>query len=281
MDKNLSNSDDYKYIPATSILSGKGIEVLSDVYQYTVQIVNVFLLGHPKEGTFILIDTGMPHSASKIISAIESRFGKGARPEAIILTHGHFDHVGGLVELIEMWDIDVYAHPLEIPYLTGEKKYPKPDATVEGGLISKMSPLFPNEPINIGSYIYPLNDDGRVPHLHEFKWIHTPGHSEGQIALFRERDRVLIAADTFVTVKQDSLYKVLTQKVEIHGPPRYLTTDWEAAKHSVEKLVKLNPSIALTGHGFPMYGKDLDEGLKYLVDHFDSVAIPDYGKYIN
>ena len=50
---------------------------------------------------------------------------------------------------------------------------------------------------------------------------HTPGH----ISLFREKDRTLIAGDAFVTVKQEYLYKVITQEQEISGPPRYLTTD--------------------------------------------------------
>lgn len=119
---------DYKYIPATSILSGSGIEVLPDLYQFTVQIVNIHLIGNPeKNEPFVLIDAGMPKSANMIISAVEERFGEGSRPEAIILTHGHFDHVGALIELIDKWDIRVYAHSLEIPYLTGKKKYPEPD----------------------------------------------------------------------------------------------------------------------------------------------------------
>src|SRR5690625_1779130 len=140
---------DYKYIPATSIASGSGIEVLPDLYQFTVQIVNIHLIGHPNAEKFVLIDAGMPKSSQMIISAVEERFGEGRQPEAIILTHGHFDHVGALIKLVEKWNVPVYAHTLEMPYVTGEEKYPKPDASVEGGLIAKMSPMFPNDPIDL------------------------------------------------------------------------------------------------------------------------------------
>lgn len=146
MDKETNYGSDYTYIPATSIQSGEGIEVLPDVFCYTIQIVNIVLIGKPFSDNFVLIDAGMPGSADKIFSIVEKRFGKHRKPQAIILTHGHFDHVGGIIELVDQWNIPVYAHPLEMPYLTGEKNYPTPDATVEGGIIAKMSPLFPNTP---------------------------------------------------------------------------------------------------------------------------------------
>lgn len=278
----MNYGEDYKYIPATSIASGTGIEVLPDLYQFTVQIVNIVMVGDPKKDEdFVLVDAGMPKSKKLIKRAIEERFGEDSQPKAIILTHGHFDHVGALIELVERWNVPVYAHELEIPYLTGQKQYPEPDSTVEGGLVSKMSPIFPNDPINLGDNVNVLPADGTVPELPEFKWIHTPGHSPGQVALFREKDRALIAADTFVTVKQDYLYRVITQEKEISGPPRYFTTDWKAAKESVEKLAQLRPSVAVTGHGLPMAEEELTKNLEKLVLDFEDIAKPDYGKYLH
>ena len=81
----------------------------------------------------------MPKCANEIISVAEDRFGTNSRPKAIILTHGHFDHVGGIIELIKYWDVPVYAHQMEIPFLTGQQSYPEPDPTVEGGMVAKMS----------------------------------------------------------------------------------------------------------------------------------------------
>lgn len=281
MDQQMNYGDDYKFIPASSINSGLGIEVLPDLYCYTVQIVNIVMVGDPASGDFVLIDAGMPESADSIITAVESRFGKGSQPKAIILTHGHFDHVGAIIELIEKWDIPVYAHSLELPYLQGEKSYPEPDSSVEGGMVAKMSRFFPIEPIQLGDYVKALPEDGTVPYLPDYRWLHTPGHSPGHVSFFREKDRALIVGDAFVTVKQEYLYEVFTQEKEISGPPRYLTTDWVAAEESVKTLQQLHPTIAITGHGVPLSGKELEGNLQSLVDNFDEIAKPDYGKYIN
>lgn len=281
MDKDMNYGSDYKYIPATSIGSGMTIQVLPDLFCHTVQIVNIILAGDPNTKDFVLVDAGMPHSANEIISVVEEYYGANSHPKAIILTHGHFDHVGAIIELVKHWEIPVYAHELELPYLTGQKSYPEPDPTVEGGLIAKMSPLFPNEPINLDNHVEKLPADGTIPYLPDFCWIHTPGHSPGHISLFRESDNTLIVGDAFVTVKQDSLYKVITQKQEINGPPRYFTTDWGAAKESVIKLASLSPSVAITGHGLPMSGELLTKSLEKLVHDFDQIAVPDFGKYVD
>lgn len=281
MDQNMSYGNDYKFIPATSIGSGIGIQVLPDLYCYTIQIANIILVGNPDTKEYVLVDAGMPNSANEIISVIEARFGTASRPKAIILTHGHFDHVGAVIELVNHWEIPVYAHELEMPFLTGQMAYPEPDPTVEGGMVAKMSPMFPNEPINLGNHVKTLPSDGTVPYLPDFRWIHTPGHSPGHVSFFREKDYALIAGDAFVTVRQDSLYKVLTQEQEINGPPRYLTNDWSSAWQSVKKLEELKPKVAITGHGVPMSGDELANGLKRLVQEFDRLAIPDYGRYID
>jgi glyoxylase-like metal-dependent hydrolase (beta-lactamase superfamily II) len=272
--------DDYHFIPVTSVNSGRGFEVVREVYGLTVQIVNVAFLGSPAGRDWVLVDAGMPGSAGTILDAAEERFGENCSPRAIVLTHGHFDHVGAVIELVEHWGCPVYAHELELPYLTGKQAYPDPDATVEGGMVAKMSPFFPNEAIDLGRHVHPLPADGAVPHATGWRWLHTPGHSRGHVSLFREADRTLVAGDAFVTVKQDALYKVLTQEPEVCGPPRYLTPDWHTAWESVKKLAALKPDAALTGHGIPLYDEDLAEGLSALDRDFDRVAIPDYGKFV-
>ena len=282
MDEQLRYGEDYKYIPVTSILSMVGQEVIPDIYCLTLQIVNVCFVGNPtKDNGWTLVDSGMPRSAKAIIKEAEQRFGPHTRPDAILLTHGHFDHVGAIIELIAHWDVPVYAHPLEIPFLTGEQDYPKPDSTVGGGLVARMSPLFPNDAISLGHYIKPLPEDGSVPNLPDWQWLHTPGHSPGHVSFYRNADRVLIAGDAFVTVKQESLYKVLIQEKELSGPPKYLTTDWDEAWASVKILEALRPEIAVTGHGLPINGNELRENLAKLARDFDKLAIPEKGKYLH
>lgn len=276
----MKQSEDNKFIPMTSITGGDEIDVREDIFYYVNQIVNVVFVGRPDEDQWVLIDAGMPKSSQKIISVAEKRYGKNNKPAAIILTHGHFDHVGSIVELVKEWGVPVFAHPAEFPFLTGGKSYPDPDPSVEGGLLAKLSAIYPHKPINIKEVLQPLPTDHSVPYLSNWEWIHTPGHSPGHVSFFRKSDKVLIAGDAFVTVKQDSLYKVIIQKKELNGPPNYLTTDWQAAWQSVSELQKLLPLCTITGHGPHMEGKELERELKNLADNFDKLAIPDHGRYV-
>jgi len=279
MENMSGSSSTEKYIPMTTVSSGSGVEVAPDIFSFTTQFVNVCFVGY--SDNWVLIDAGTPKSAQMIIDEAKNRFGSSAKPKVIVLTHAHFDHIGSIMELIEEWDVPIYAHTLELPYLTGKKNYAVPDRTVDNGLIAKISPMFPTEAIDLGSRINPLPENGSIPQMDEWRWIHTPGHTEGHISLFRETDRTLIAGDAFVTVKQESLYSVITQELEIHGPPRYLTTDWDSARESVKALEKLKPAIAITGHGHPVTGDWLKENLAILARDFDKIAIPKQGKYVN
>jgi glyoxylase-like metal-dependent hydrolase (beta-lactamase superfamily II) len=279
LEQNQDSKFEGSILPMTSIGSGMGIAVLPDVYCYTNQIVNLALVGNENE--FVLVDAGMPKNADEIIEMIAEHFGEHARPSAIVLTHGHFDHVGSLVGLLEKWRVPVYAHELEIPFLNGKKDYPPGDPSVDSGLVAKMSPMFPNHGINIGDQVEAFPQDGSIPFMPGWKWIHTPGHTPGHVSFFREQDRALIVGDAFVTVKQESLYKVITQTQEISGPPRYYTTDWDAAYESVKTLESLKPEIAVTGHGLPMMGEELSENLSYLTTNFREIAMPKESRYTN
>ena len=263
----------------TSVNSGKLRELAPDVAYYTNQIVNIVMIGRPGDN-WVLIDAGMPKSGEEIIRAAEERYGTDKAPSAIILTHGHFDHVGSIVDLILKWNIPVYAHPMEFPFLNGGQAYPEPDTSVEGGLLAKISSLYPNEPVDIYEALQMLPEDGTVPHLPGWRWVHVPGHTPGQVALFREEDRLLISADAFITVRQDSMYKVLVQKKEVCGPPVYLTTDWDEAFASVQRLAALKPLSVITGHGSAMQGEELREGLDHLIRNWKESALPDHGKWV-
>lgn len=255
------------------------LEVASDLLCARTLIANICFIGEPGSNKWALVDAGVTGFAESIHSLAKERFGS-TPPVAIILTHGHFDHIGSLRELNTYWDVPIYAHERELPYLTGKKNYPPPDPSVGGGLMSLLSPLYPHEAIDLEKQVHPLPKDFSIPGLPEWRWIHTPGHTEGHISLFRDSDHALIAGDAFITVKQESLLSVLTQDQEIHGPPSYFTTDWQAAWKSVITLANLRPRIAITGHGIPMTGKMLTSELNQLAQHFDKVAIPPQGKYL-
>lgn len=232
-------------------------------------------------GPWVLVDAGLPGSASKILRAAQTIFDADTPPAAIMLTHGHFDHVGALSTLLATWpDVPVYAHPLELPYLTGRSSYPPPDPTVGGGAMAALSFLYPKKPIDLGEQVKPLPEDGTVPELPGWRWVATPGHTPGHVSFFRESDRTLLAGDAFVTVKAESSIATWQQRQEVHGPPAYFTPDWQQARSSVIALAYLNPAVAATGHGIPMRGQALHEQLERLSSQFDVLAVPAQGRYV-
>lgn len=257
-------------------------EVRPDLAFKRLAIVNVLFFGLPGAGdrNWVLIDAGIPSTAGVIKRAAAKRFGASARPSAIVQTHGHFDHVGALEELAAEWDAPVYAHPLEHPYLNGQAAYPAPDPTVGGGLMAAVSGLYPRGPVDVGARLRALPEDHTVPGMPGWTWLLVPGHTPGQVALWRGSDKTLIAADAFVTTTQESAYAVAVQKPEMHGPPMYFTPDWPSARTSVEVLAALEPDLVITGHGPAMRGADMRAALHALARDFDHVAVPERGKYV-
>lgn len=243
--------------------------------------VNFYMIQDQTTGAWALVDAGLKWSASRIKSMAQELFGEGSKPVGIILTHGHFDHVGALATLIEEWNVPVYAHSLEVPYLTGQSSYPPPDPTVGGGLMASMSWMYPKGPINVRDYLHTLPNNNTIPGLTDWKYIHTPGHAPGHISLFRESDRVLIAGDAFVTTKAESAVYQLSSIKHLSGPPKYFTCNWASAELSVIKLAALDPEVAATGHGKTMRGEELRGALKNLSTHFKQLALPEEGRYLN
>ncbi len=255
--------------------------VTADVAALRTAIANLFFYGAPGAGDreWVLIDAGIPGSAPWIEAAAKARYGT-ARPSCVVLTHGHFDHVGALHTLAELWDVPIYAHPLELPYLDGRESYPPPDPTVGGGAMARMSPLYPRGPYDFSPRLRLLPDDGSVPGMPGWRWIPTPGHSPGHVALFRDADRTLIAGDAFVTTRQESMTAVMQWRAEVNGPPAYFTQDWAAARRSVELLAGLEPAAVGTGHGPPLHGEAMRAALRELARDFETLAIPEDGRYV-
>lgn len=261
---------------------GKMQAVTHDVARLRTAIANVYLVGRPGAGdrAWTLVDAGIYGSARRIRAAAEERFGHGARPNAIILTHGHFDHVGALRELADLWSVPVYAHPMELPYITGQSSYPPPDPSVGGGAMATLSWMYPRGPVDVRQHAQPLPDDGSVPGMTGWSWIFTPGHTPGHISLFRESDRLLIAGDAIVTTRQESMAAAFSEPALMHGPPAYFTPDWERAELSVARLAGFEPEIVAAGHGPPLRGLEMRAALHALSMDFRHLGMPRDGRYV-
>ncbi len=252
--------------------------VTSDIAYMRTVIANICFVGDPIQGNWMLVDTGIAKCADAIKKYAEARFGRP--PILILLTHGHFDHVGNVIELASYWDVPIYAHEKELPFLTGKQDYPPGDGSVGGGMMAMIAPMYPYKSIQLGNEIQTLPADGTVPGMDEWRVIPTPGHTPGHISLYRDRDGVLIVGDAFITVKQESALAVMKQEKELHGPPTYFTPDWDMARESVELLSTIPIQLAITGHGVPIGGAELTEGLQELALRFNELAVPKEGRYV-
>ena len=248
------------------------------VTQLRIQrFVNVYFVETGTPGEWVLVDTGLPGSAKTIIAAADELFSRGSRPEAILLTHGHLDHVGTARELADHWQVPVIVHPLELPYVTGKALYPPQDPTV-GGSLAFMSRFFPTQLPNLEHRVQGLNvDEPGAPFLMAWRWLHVPGHAPGQIAFFREADRVLLGADAFATCHHDSVPAILLDQPKISRAGTPFNYDWEASRKSVQLLADLHPKAIGCGHGPVITGPEAAAGLRALADNY---PIPEYGRYV-
>ncbi|MGI4734772.1 MAG: MBL fold metallo-hydrolase [Janthinobacterium lividum] len=254
-------------------------QVAAGVHQLRIKrFVNVYFVEAGTDDEWVLIDTGLPGSATEIQDAADELFGLGAKPLAIILTHGHLDHLGSAKELAAAWGVPVVVHPLELPYVTNKAKYPPRDPTV-GGSLAFMSRFFPTDLPDLTGVVEALNtDDPTPPFLANWRWVHVPGHAPGQIALFREADHTLIGGDAFATTDHESIPKVLLgiPKISVAGAP--FNYDWQQCRESVQKLAALEPRHIGCGHGPVMSGLQTMVDLQHLANDY---PLPAQGRYLH
>jgi glyoxylase-like metal-dependent hydrolase (beta-lactamase superfamily II) len=253
-------------------LVSKALEIAPGVVRIPLGIVNCYAVECGRY--WVLVDTGTEGRADQICEVAERFFGRDRVPEAILLTHGHPDHAGSAAELADLWDVPIYAHRLELPYITGESQYPPPDPTV-GGFMSLMIRFFPHKTYDLGGRVRELSD--RLPAMRGWELIETPGHTPGHVCFFRTKDRVLLAGDALTTINQDSAVDMLRHKAQICRPPAFYTIDWESAEQSVKELADLQPRLVAAGHGIPISGRAATEQLQELAANF---PVPADGRYV-
>ncbi len=247
-------------------------DIAEGVRGLRIAFVNVFAITHAG-GSWTLLDAGIPFSAGAIRNWAERHF--DSPPLALVLTHGHFDHVSGAADLAAHWDVPIYAHPLEAPYLKGLKEYPAPRVGAGGGLMSVLSPLYPRGPVDLGTRLRLFSPDSALNELPGWQLIHTPGHTPGHVSFFRPADNTLIVGDAFCTTKPESFFDAaLAQPPELHGPPAYFTDNPAQAATSIRALAALRPRVLAPGHGRPLAGLEVEDKLARFATEFDSETRP-------
>ena len=143
---------------------------------------------------------------------------------AVLLTHGHFDHIGALDDIIEKYEVPVFMHKSEFDFLTNVTKNGS-EKFKQYGLPNVISNAKP-QPLEEG--------DANVEGFH-FNVLHTPGHSPGSLTfVFNE-----------FAVVGDTLFKQGIGRTDLYKG------DHETLVNSIlDKLFELDDDLPLfPGHG--------------------------------
>jgi len=164
----------------------------------------------------LMVDTGNGEPINRI-APILAGMGKNIRDvERVVLTHSHFDHVGGVEEIAYMADPEIMAHPLEHSEV-------KASTHVEVNLI----PIREGDRVSVDGY--------------NFRVLHTPGHSIGSICLYEDGISLLISGDTVFPYGG-------VGRVDLP------TGDPDALIASVRRIAELRVRHLLPGHEDPILG---------------------------
>ena len=164
---------------------------------------NCYVVSNEETSECFLVDPGA--YSDKVIAYIREH---ELKPQAILLTHGHFDHIMGLDGVLREFPIPVYAQEEE-EILLKDASY---NASVSYG---------PAYTFSGASYI----KDGQILELAgmTIRAIHTPGHTIGGCCYYIESEHVLFSGDTlfhdsvgrtdFPTGSQSQLVRSIREKL--------------------------------------------------------------------
>lgn len=187
---------------------------LKGIYLVTGQGVtsNVYMFSGE---TITLVDSGNGVVENRIVPQLKVIYSKSPNVSKTILTHFHFDHVGGLAELMNAYGLDVHIHNEEVPFLQ----------TINS---KRIMALNDGDEIEIGDYLLTI--------------IHTPGHSPGSICLYEKKLKLLLSGDTVFPNGAFGRYDLPFG-------------DHNALLQSLKRLTEIEVNLMLPGHGYPAFSK--------------------------
>jgi glyoxylase-like metal-dependent hydrolase (beta-lactamase superfamily II) len=223
-------------------------KIVDGLYQLAAGLVNVFLF-ETQDG-LILVDTGYPNGAEKVLKGIRELGYQAQDVKQIVITHAHPDHIGCLADLKRATGATVAIHSADADIVrngTGFRTMiPSPRLLFK--IMHKL--LMTNPPVLEGVPVdHELKHEEILPIGDGVQVLHTPGHSSGHIVLYWPSKKVLIAADACMTLFG------LGVSVGYEDPP--------TAHESLNFISSLDFDIACFGHGKPILNQ-ADEQFRML-----------------
>ncbi len=213
-------------------------QIVNGLYCIATGAINTFYLDDPAGG--ILIDTGYPDTAPKILAALAAINRRPHDVRHILLTHAHPDHIGSAAALQRLTGAQTWMHPADAPIATSGTGF-RP-LTPAPGLQKKLLfkafvPHIPRvDPVTID---HAIHDGDTLPLAGGLTAVHTPGHCAGQLAfLWKRHGGVLFAADNCMNLFSLDL--------------SICYEDLALGKQSLQKLSTLDFTLACFGHGTPL-----------------------------
>ncbi len=186
-----------------------------------------------ERGETVLIDTGLVGEPMQI-RWIFRRLGlQPSSLKAILLTHGHIDHVGNL-DWVRRWSgAPVYAHPLEAAHIAGT--YPYEGMARWCGRMERIGyHLIRYRPGRIDRHIA---DGELLPFWSGLRVVHLPGHTLGHCGYFSEKHGLLFSGDLFASYF-----------FNVHRPPPIFNAAPELIPGSMRRVLALDPRLMLPQH---------------------------------
>jgi len=216
--------------------TGKG----TSVTRLTPARCNIFVV--TRNNRSIMVDTGITFDRGRIEHALAR---KGIVPEAVVLTHTHFDHAGNAAWLAREYGAEVVVQLAESEALaSGETPIPEGTYPITRGIVElgrKIAPAFRYEPCradHVFSETFDLNRFGINGYI-----IHTPGHSPGGATLVID-GIVAIAGDSIIGTAPGRPFPPFADDVEL------LLRSWR-------KIIDTGCETFLPGHGKPVSREEL------------------------
>lgn len=181
----------------------------------------------------VLLDTGLVGEPVQLKFLLWRLGLEPASIKAIVLTHGHLDHVGNLFWARGFSGAPVYAHRAEQAHIDGT--YSFAGAARWCGRLERIGyDVLNYRPARITQFIV---DGDRLPFWGGLKVIHLPGHTEGHCGFYSERHSVLFSGDLFASY----FFKV-------HLPPPILNSKPELIRGSLRKARSIGAEYIVPQH---------------------------------